>query len=167
MKIRFNLHSGETIAIDPRSISMMAQKSSPGGEFTWTNIYYNEPYETPEKTKDTVMLHRAMCVGVKESLEDALFMVQVALDPGHRDPIVLSIRDTRELACIDIEEPFLFEVGGKPYFFGSLQECMESRHAYAVGCDQNQVPYTITDLPEPHRSNLADFAENPIVGGMP
>ena len=86
-------------------------------------------------------------------------------DEGPRDPIVLSIRDMQDLPAINVEEPFLFEVSGKPYFFGSLQECMESRHAYALDCEKRGVPYTMTDLPEPHKSNLADFHANPVIGG--
>jgi hypothetical protein len=102
----------------------------------------------------------------QEYLAERAYPAPVQVD-APRDPIVLSIRDMRDLPAINVEEPFLFEVGGKPYFFGSLHECMESRRAYAAGCEQNGVPYTITDLPEPHKSNLADFHANPVVGGMP
>jgi hypothetical protein len=87
-----------------------------------------------------------------------------------RDPIVLSIREStsheREFEAPDYER-FVFELDGAPYLWGTLNECMEARHAYALECDQRGVPYTVTDLPEPYESDLADFYANPIVGGKP
>jgi hypothetical protein len=92
------------------------------------------------------------------------------LDAG-RDPLILSVReltnDEIEWHGLDDYERFVFETDGKPYLRGSLTECMEARHSYASTCEQYGVFYAMTDLPEPHRSNLSDFYANPIVGGKP
>jgi hypothetical protein len=92
------------------------------------------------------------------------------LDAG-REPLILSIRELtqKEMDRHDLApcEKFVFETDGKPYLRGSLTECMEARHSYASTCDQYGVYYEMTDLPEPHRSNLEDFHANPVVGGNP
>lgn len=64
-----------------------------------------------------------------------------------REPLVLSVDERPNVRC----EPFdswIFAVNGQAKHVGTLNECIEARHAYAVGCDQNDVAYTMTDLPE-------------------
>jgi hypothetical protein len=150
------IHEGKLVCVNASFISSFDRNSAD----TLTRIRFNdkgciEVFETP----DTI------CEMIKGSGRIPSFEEIDAKVAELRDPIVLSIRETRHLANIGDYEPFMFEVNGKPYLFGTLNECMESRHAYAAGCEQNGVPYTMTDLPEPHKSNLEDFHANPVVGG--
>jgi len=86
---------------------------------------------------------------------------------ARRDPIVLSIvpsSQPKECSCTKNIE-FCFKINGQSYLYGPLQECVQSRDAYAADCIQRNIPYTITDLPEPYKSDLEDFHANPVIGG--
>ncbi len=80
------------------------------------------------------------------------------IDAVARDPIILSIRANDAQDEDSRHEPFVFESNGEPYFRGSLAECISSRIEHAkVLAWHYQVPFVMTDIPEPYKSDLDDF----------